>query len=448
MKLMLLSLGCDKNLVDSEMMTAALSEAGFELTDEASEAEVIVVNTCSFIMDAKEESINALIECGRMKEEGVCRVLIAAGCLAQRYAAEIKEELPEVDALVGTASFDRIVEVAEAALKGQPFDAMEDMNRLVCGKRRLLSTGGHYAYLKIAEGCDKRCSYCAIPSFRGRYRSVPEEILVSEAETLAAGGVSELIVVAQETTVYGADLYGKPSLPRLLKKLAAVDGLNWIRILYAYPEDIDDELIELMATEKKICPYLDLPIQHCEDRILKEMGRRSRKEELCALIEKLRNRIPGIALRTSLITGFPGETEEEFEALKSFVSEMRFDRLGAFAYSAEEGTKAALMPGQIPEELRAERRDEIMRIQSGIAEEISRGLVGKKLRCIVEGRLPEDDTLVLRSYRDAPDVDGYVFARCGRDIMSGTPVEVRITGCDGYDLTGVIEDGGDDEPSQ
>ena len=439
-KIMLVSLGCDKNLVDSEMMLGCLSEAGFVLTDEAEEADAVVVNTCCFIQDAKEESIETLIEMGRLKSEGKLKLLIAAGCLAQRYADEIRKELPEVDAIVGTSAFDRIAEVLKAAFAGEAKDAMETVSRPLYGLKRILSTGGHYAFLKIAEGCDKRCSYCAIPQFRGHYRSVPMEALLKEAEELVRGGVRELILVAQETTRYGIDLYGKKSLCELLRRLCAIEELSWIRLLYCYPEEIDDELIETIATEKKICHYLDMPIQHCEDRILAAMGRASRKKELRDIIEKLRARIPDICLRTTLLTGFPGETEEEFEALKDFVISTRFDRLGVFAYSAEEGTKAAELPGQLEDEVKCARRDALMELQQDIVFEKGRSLAGQTLECMVEGTLPDEGVLVLRSFRDAPDVDGYVFVKGEGEYMSGTVLRVRISGSEEYDLIGEINE--------
>lgn len=437
-KVLLRSLGCDKNLVDAEMMLGLLAEAGYELTDDESQAEAVIVNTCCFIMDAKQESINSLIEYGRLKEEGVCRALIATGCLAQRYAEDIHKEIPEVDAVVGTASFDHIVKVLDSCLEEKPEDSMEDMSRAVYGKKRILSTGGHYAHLKIAEGCDKRCTYCAIPSFRGHYRSVPIEALLEEAKTLVDGGARELILVAQETTRYGIDLYGKKSLSKLLKKLCKIDDLKWIRILYCYPEEIDDELIETIATEPKVCHYLDMPVQHSEDRILKLMGRAATNAGLKAAIDKLRSRIPDICLRTTLITGFPSESEAEFEALKGFVKEMEFDRLGVFAYSPEENTPAAEMPDQIDEEIKERRRDEIMALQQEIAFEQASSLDGKVLECIVEGCIPEEGVLVLRSYRDAPEVDGYVFVDTDREYLSGSILNVKISGSEEYDLIGEI----------
>lgn len=469
--IMLISLGCDKNLVDSEMMLGMLSEAGYKLVDDEGEADVIVVNTCCFINDAKEESIQTLIDCGNLKSEsGRLRFLVAAGCLAQRYADEIRKELPEVDAIIGTTAFDKVVETVNglyeadengtmsaptakdsAVAGGDPSAGergavsdkgfckkLEPLDRLVSGRPRILSTGGYYAYMKIAEGCNKNCSYCIIPKIRGPYRSVPIGTLLEEAKKLSDGGVKELILVAQETTIYGTDIYGHKALPELLERLSKECDFNWIRILYGYPEEIDKELIEQIAVNDKVCHYLDLPIQHSADSVLKRMGRRTSHADLVRIIGQLRDRIPDIALRTTLITGFPGETEEDFEELKEFVKEMRFDRLGVFAYSPEEGTAAEKMADQIPEEVKAARRDEIMEIQQEIAFEKAEAMCGREIDCMVCGRIPEDNVLVCRSYMDAPDVDGYVFVDTDADIMSGTALKIRITGAKGYDLTGEI----------
>ena len=437
-RVMLVSLGCDKNLVDSEMMLGMLDGAGYVLTSDPEEADVIVVNTCCFIMDAKEESINTLIEYGRYKKEGRLKALIAAGCLAERYTEDIHNELSEVDAVVGISSFDRIADVIESVLSGRAADAKDAKSRLIYGKKRMLSTGGHYAYLKIAEGCDKRCTYCVIPSVRGPYRSVPMEELLKEAEELVSGGVRELILVAQETTRYGVDLYGEKKLSELIEKLCGIEDLAWVRLLYCYPEEIDDKLIEVMEKEEKFCHYLDMPIQHSEDEILKRMGRRTNRKEIEEKIERLRERIPDIALRTTLIAGFPGETLEEHGALKEFVEKMRFSRLGVFPYSAEEDTPAAAMEGQIDEEEKRRRADAIMDLQQGLAFEAAKNMKGRVIRCMVEGRIPEDNALVCRSYMDAPDVDGYVFVEDGPDLMSGSILDVRITGSDEYDLIGEI----------
>ena len=439
-KVMLVSLGCDKNLVDSEMMLGMLSEEGFAITNDEQEAEVVIVNTCCFIMDAKEESINTLIEYGKLKETANCKALIATGCLAQRYAEEIHKEIPEVDAVVGTSAFDKIAEVLRSALGGEQKDAMEDLQHTVAGKPRILSTGGHYAYLKIAEGCNKRCTYCIIPSIRGTYRSVPMDTLLAEARKLADGGVRELLLVAQETTLYGTDLYGEKRLPQLLRELAKIEDLKWIRILYCYPEEITEELIETIATEPKVCHYLDLPIQHSEDAVLKRMGRRTRRAELEETIAKLRKRIPDICLRTTLICGFPGETEEDYENLKSFVEKMRFDRLGVFPYSPEEGTAAEQMEDQIEDAVKKNRAEGIMALQQEIAFEKAQSMEGRVLNCIVEGRIPEENVLVCRSYMDAPDVDGYVFVDTEKEYMSGTIVQIKVTGSEEYDLIGEFTD--------
>lgn len=439
-KVFLQSLGCDKNLVDAEMMLGLLTERGYELTDDENAADAIIVNTCCFIGDAKEESIRTLIDLGSLKGSGNLKVLIATGCLAQRYASEIRTELPEVDAVVGTAEFDGIADVLDEAFKGKEKDSVGAPERLICGKRRILSTGGHYAYLKIAEGCDKCCTYCIIPKLRGHYRSVPMETLVEEARLLAEGGVRELILVAQETTLYGTDLYGKKSLPELLKKLCEIRDLAWIRILYCYPEEITEELIDTIAEEPKICHYLDLPIQHSEDGILKRMGRKTDRKSLERTLGLLRERIPDIVLRTTLITGFPGETAEDIEGLEGFVRETGFERLGVFPYSAEEGTAAERMEGQIPQEEKERRRDVIMELQQSISADFGEKQVGRILPCIVEGRLADEEepVLVCRSYMDAPDVDGYVFVRTDADLMSGTMVNVRITESTEYDLLGEL----------
>ncbi|MGN0326715.1 MAG: 30S ribosomal protein S12 methylthiotransferase RimO [Lachnospiraceae bacterium] len=441
MNAMLVSLGCDKNLVDSEMMLGMLSDAGYTITNEEEEAEVIIVNSCCFIMDAKEESINTLIELGTLKKTGKLKVLIATGCLAQRYEKEIHEDLPEVDAVIGTTGIDQLVSVIESVLNHQKKDAVKSVDLPpICGKRRILSNGGYYAYLKIAEGCDKCCTYCIIPKIRGHYRSIPMEVLVEEAKTLAKQGVKELILVAQETTLYGKDLYGKKSLSVLLKQLCQVDGIEWIRIMYCYPEEIDDELIRTIKEEEKICHYLDLPIQHANDYILQRMGRRTNKEFLTQLIAKLRKEIPDICLRTTLIVGFPGETEEMFRELATFVNEIEFDRLGVFTYSPEEDTIAADMPEQIPEEVKEYRRDEIMQLQQEIAFEKAEAMIGRTVPVIIDGRLPEEGILVARTYMDAPGVDGNVFIETDRELYSGTIEKVRITESSEYDLIGGLED--------
>ncbi len=445
MKILFVSLGCDKNLVDSEKMLGILSKRGYEFTDDEADAEVIVVNTCCFIGDAKEESIGELIRLGKLKEDGKLKVLIATGCLAQRYSSEIFDDLPEVDAVIGTMSIDSIADIVEEALKGKENSEEEKISRIdpldkkpYSDPHRSLTTGGHYAYLKIAEGCNKRCTYCIIPYVRGSYRSIPMEDIVKEAEELSAAGVKELILVAQETTLYGTDLYGKKSLPELLKKLCAIEGIRWIRLLYAYPEEITDEMIDVIASEDKICKYLDLPIQHSENSILRRMGRKTSKESIEALIEKLRQRIPGMCLRTTLISGFPGETEDEFKELYRFVNETEFDRLGVFTYSAEEGTPAAEMPDQIPSEIAARRRDEIMELQQAVSFDLNESHVGEVLEVLIEGYLPEDRIYVGRTYRDAPGVDGLFFIEADKELMTGDIVKAKVTQALGYDLSGVM----------
>lgn len=442
MKIFFVSLGCDKNLVDSEVMLGLLRKEGFTLTGDESEAEVIVVNTCCFIGDAKEESINTLLEMARWKEDGVCQVLVAAGCLAQRYREEILTEMPEVDAILGTGSYAEIGRVVREALEkkgpSQTFLSIDEIPARTA--TRMLTTGGHYAFLKIAEGCDKHCTYCVIPQVRGRYRSVPMEDLLAEAEELAAGGVRELILVAQETTLYGTDLYGRKALPELLLRLAEIEDLEWIRIQYCYPEEITDELIRVIRDEPKVCSYLDIPIQHASDAILKRMGRRTTEAEIRAMVERLRREIPDITLRTTLISGFPGETEEDHERLLDFVDEMEFDRLGVFSYSQEEGTPAAAMADQIPEEIKQARREEVMELQQEISLEKCQEMIGRTLAVMIEGRVPDENAYIGRTYRDAPDVDGYIFLNTDWELMTGDFVDVRVTGALEYDLIGEIID--------
>ena len=439
MKILLVSLGCDKNLVDSEMMLGMLREKGYYFTDDETEADIVVVNTCCFINDAKEESVNTLLAMADLKDEGQIRVLIAAGCLAQRYREEIQTEIPQVDAIVGTTAIDKIVTAVETALAGGRESHYASLDaRPVTGKKRIVTTGGHYAYLKIAEGCNKNCTYCIIPKVRGCYRSVPMENLLEEARQLGENGVRELILVAQETTLYGTDLYGEKKLPALLRELAKIKDIYWIRILYCYPEEVTDELIETIAAEPKVCHYLDIPIQHASDRILKLMGRRTNRQELAARIHTLRTRIPDICLRTTMITGFPGETREDQEELLDFVDEMEFDRLGVFAYSQEEDTKAAQMPDQIPDELKNNRRDEVMELQQEIAFEKAEEMVGRELMVIVEGKVADEDAYIARTYRDAPGVDGYLFVNTTAGLMTGDFVKVLVTGSNEYDLIGEI----------
>ncbi len=443
MDIYFVSLGCDKNFVDSEMMVTSLRKSGYNITYSAEDAEIIIVNTCCFIGDAKEESINTLLEMAEYKENGKCRLLVATGCLAQRYHNEIKEEIPEVDIIIGTMAYENLTESISQALeeKTPVVEIIKDINYLPepLADRDAMSSGG-YAYLKIAEGCDKCCTYCIIPKVRGRYRSIPMENLIAQGRHLAANGIKELILVAQETTLYGIDIYGKKSLPALLEKLSKIEGLKWIRILYCYPEEITDELINAIKDLPKVCHYLDIPVQHGADSVLKRMGRHTNRAELEKIIQKLRHKIPDIALRTTIITGFPGETDSEFEELKDFVKKNRFDRLGVFTYSQEEDTKAADMPEQLPEERKESRRSEIMELQQQIAFEKSTSLTGREMDLIVEGYLPEDEVYICRTYMDAPDVDGYVFVETNWQLMSGDFIKARITGSEGYDLTGEVID--------
>ena len=441
MKVLFISLGCDKNLADSEEMLGLLTGNGHEIVDSEEEAEVIVINTCCFIHDAKEESIENILEMAEYKKAGTCKVLIVTGCMAQRYKEEIIEEIPEVDAVLGTTSYMDILKAIDEACEGRHFQEFRDINELPEDSgRRVLTTGGHYGYLKIAEGCDKHCTYCIIPSLRGRFRSVPQERLIAQAEHMAEQGVKELILVAQETTMYGTDLYGKKTLHLLMKELCKIKGIRWIRVLYCYPEEIYDELIQVMKEEKKICHYLDLPIQHASDRILKRMGRRTTRAQLTATIEKLRKEIPDIVLRTTLITGFPGETEEDHQELMEFVDEMEFDRLGAFTYSPEEGTPAETMEDQIPEEIKEERRDEIMELQQEISLEKGNDRIGQELLVMIEGKVSGESAYIARTYGDAPKVDGYIFVQTGELLMTGDFAKVRVTGALEYDLIGELAD--------
>lgn len=436
MKLLFISLGCDKNLVDSEMMMGLLHDRGYEFTDNEEEADIIVINTCGFINDAKEESINTILEMAKYKENNL-KALIVAGCLVERYKNEILQELPEIDAIVGTTAFDKICDVVDDVLADKKHNELESINKMCRPDvKRIITTGGYYSYLKIAEGCDKHCTYCSIPMIRGAYRSVPMDELVKEAEYLADNGVKELIIVAQEITVYGKDLYGEKKLPELLHRLCKIPGIQWIRLLYCYPEEITDELIETIRTEKKICHYIDMPIQHASDKILKAMGRRTNNAELRNIISKLRKEIHDICLRTTLITGFPGETEEDHQILLDFIDEMEFDRLGVFTYSPEEDTKAASLDNQVDEEVKLCRKDEIMELQQEISMDKSERLVGKEIEVIIEGKASDEDVYVGRSYMDAPSVDGYVFINSEEELMSGDFAKVRIVKAMEYDLIG------------
>lgn len=435
MKVLLISLGCDKNLVDSEVMLGLLNKAGHELTNDETEAEAVVINTCAFISDAKEESINTIIEMGRLKKTGKLRKLIVAGCLSQRYKDEIMKELPEIDVIIGATNYDKIVE----AIGTDDEAIVDDINYTPEPvSERIVTTNASMAYFKIAEGCNKMCTYCIIPHIRGRYRSVPMETLIASAEKLAADGIKELILVAQETTVYGVDLYGEKKLPELLTRLSEIEGIEWIRLLYCYPEEITDELISVMSSDPKVCHYIDIPIQHSENAILKRMGRKTSREDIVRLVNRLRTAMPDIAIRTTLISGFPGETEELHKGLVDFVDECEFDRLGVFTYSPEEGTPAAEYEDQVDGELAAAWRDEIMALQQEISYEKNQELIGTTQRVLIEGYLVDDDVYVGRTYRDAPNVDGIVFVSAPYELISGTFVDVKITEANEYDLTGVM----------
>lgn len=445
MNVLFISLGCDKNLVDTEVMLGILAANGHQMTDDETQADIVVVNTCCFIHDAKEESIQSILEMAELKKGGRLKVLIVTGCLAQRYQSEILEEIPEVDAVLGTTSYEEIAKVIEGILSESPMErgdakmTMKDIDYLPeVNTRRLVTTGGHFAYLKIAEGCDKHCTYCIIPKIRGNFRSVPMEHLIEEAEQLAEEGVKELILVAQETTLYGVDIYGEKKLPELLKRLSAISGLRWIRILYCYPEEITEELIQVIKEEPKVCHYLDLPIQHANDEILKRMGRRTSKQQLKDIISRLREEIPDITLRTTLISGFPGETQEQHEELMDFVDEMEFDRLGVFTYSPEEDTPAAQMPEQIQEDVKAERQAELMEIQQDIVFEQAEEMIGRELLVMIEGKVADENAYVGRTYRDAPNVDGLIFVNTDEEMMSGDFAKVKVTGATEYDLIGEL----------
>lgn len=441
MNILFISLGCDKNLVDSEVMLGLLDSKGYQIVDDETLADIIVVNTCCFIHDAKEESIQTILDMAQYKTEGRLKALVVTGCLAQRYQQEILEEIPEVDAVLGTTSYDKIVDAVEEALEGQGHVKMQDLDALpLVETKRLVTTGGHFAYLKIAEGCDKHCTYCIIPKIRGNYRSVPMERLIKEAQELAEQGVKELILVAQETTVYGMDLYGRKSLSKLLRELCKISGIRWIRILYCYPEEIDEELIQTIKEEPKICHYLDLPIQHASDGVLKRMGRRTSKAQLVEIIGRLRQEIPDITLRTTLITGFPGETKEQHEELMEFVDEMEFERLGVFTYSAEENTPAANMPNQIDEEIKEDRRNDIMELQQDIVFDNSEKHIGKTYVAMIEGRISGENAYMGRTYMDVPGIDSNIFIITDEELMTGDFVKVKVTGINDYDLIGQLDE--------
>ena len=439
-KLLFISLGCDKNLVDSEFMIGMLTNEGVVLCDDETEADIIIVNSCCFINDAKEESINTILEMAEYKKSGNCKALIVTGCLSQRYQDEIQKEIPEVDAILGTNSYDAICEAVKEVLNQHTYKNVATLEGLPkLANKRVVTTGGHFAYLKIAEGCNKNCTYCIIPSIRGRYRSVPMEDLIAQAKELVENGVKELILVAQETTLYGVDIYGEKSLHKLLDELNKIPGLFWIRIMYCYPEEIYEELIDAMIRNKKVCHYLDMPIQHCNDEILRKMARRTNRKELEERIQHLRERIPDITLRTTLICGFPGETEEMHEELMQFINDMEFDRLGAFAYSPEEGTVAAELPDQVDDELKLDWQADVMELQEEVIFDKNETLIGMSTYAFIEGKVADENAYIGRTYRDAPNVDGYIFINTDEELMTGDIVKVKVTGAYEYDLIGEIE---------
>lgn len=434
------SLGCDKNRVDSEVMLGILRERGYTIVSDETEADIIVVNTCCFIKDALEESIETIIEMAEYKKSGRCKGLIVSGCLAQRFEKEMFHEMPEVDAVIGTTAYESVADVADRILGGEKsIKVMENIDSQMKEEnapKRVLSTAGHYAYLKISEGCDNHCTYCVIPKMRGKHRSRTMESLVEETKMLAENGVKELLVVAQDTSIYGRDLYGKPMLHELLKKLCRIEGIEWIRLLYCYAETLTDETIQTMAEEDKICKYIDIPIQHGSDTVLKRMGRKTSSKLISDKIAALRTAMPDICIRTTIITGFPGETEEEFAEVCDFVEKMKFDKLGVFTYSPEEGTPAAEMDNQIDEEVKGERKNYIMEIQKRISAEKCEEMIGKTIKVITDGKIPEEGVYCGRSYKDAPDIDGLVFFKADYEIMSGDFADVKINEASDYDLIG------------
>lgn len=436
-RILFVSLGCDKNLVDSEVMLGLLQDKGYCITNDEQDADVAIVNTCCFIHDAKEESIENIIELGKLKETANLKALIVTGCLAQRYKDEILEELPEIDAILGTTSTEAIIEAVEQVLEGKQYTHFENIDYLPPShEKRVIVSGTYMGYLKIAEGCNKRCTYCIIPKVRGNYRSVPMEDLILQAKYLVSNGITELCLVAQETTVYGIDLYGEKTLPKLLRELSKIEGLCWIRLMYCYPEEITKELVEEIKQNPKVCHYIDMPLQHSEDSVLRRMGRRTTKKEIKEKIAYIREEIPDITLRTSLIAGFPGETQEDHEALLAFIDEVEFNRLGVFTYSPEEGTKAAEFENQVDEETKILWKNEIMELQQEISYDLNSKMLGKELKVIVEGYLYKEQMYMCRSYMDAPEIDGCVFVETNEELIAGDFIDVTITGFNEYDLIG------------
>lgn len=434
-KVALISLGCSKNLVDSEVMIKLISEGNYYLTDDVNASDIIIINTCGFIESAKQESIDTIIEMGKLKETANCKVLIATGCLSERYKEELLRELPELDAVIGTGDYKDILDVIEKSTQGQKvvrFGNQENVD--IAALPRTISTLGAAAYLKIAEGCDNRCSYCIIPKLRGRYRSRTIEDITSEAKWMAQNGIKELNIIAQDTTRYGIDLYGEYRINQLLKELTRIEGVQWIRLLYSYPDEFSDELIETIASEEKICKYLDIPVQHASNKVLKKMARRTSREQILNLIDKLRHRILGVSIRTSLIVGFPGETDADFNELYEFVKSVRFDRLGVFAYSKEEDTPAYDFSDHIDEEIKLERRDSIMLLQQGISLENNKRMVGRTLKVYIE--TIDNGNYVGRCYKDAPEIDGNVYFTSSKKLLPGEFCSVMIQQANEYDLLG------------
>ena len=435
-KIGMVSLGCSKNQVDAEIMLSLLCQGGYELCADPSQCQVVIVNTCGFIEDAKRESIETILEFCQMKEQGLLKAVVVTGCLAERYREEMAVQIPEADVILGIGKNSEIVAAVRRALEGERVVDSGPKGDLPLEGERVLTTPGYFAYLKIAEGCDNCCTYCAIPLIRGRFRSRPMEAIVEEARRLIAGGVQEINLIAQDTSRYGEDLYGTYSLAELLTRLCRLEGLRWLRVLYCYPDHLTDQLLEVMAREEKIVKYIDIPLQHCSGPVLKAMNRTGDRESLLGLMAHVREKIPGVTLRTTLIAGFPGETEEDFEELCRFVKEARFERLGCFAYSQEEGTPAALLPGQLDEEEKRRRAEIVMNEQMPIAFQVSASQVGKTLPVLVEGMDEETGLYCGRSPMDAPDIDTRVLFTSGRPCREGEFVQVEITGTEGYDLTG------------
>lgn len=435
-KVSMASLGCSKNLIDSEQMLGLLEQSGYEIVENEEDADILIVNTCTFIESAKMESIECILELAQYKKTGHCKYLIVTGCLAQRYKEQILSELPEVDAVIGTNEYDKIADVIRSLDEEQEKRLFCAETPLLCETSRLRSTPGYTAYLKIAEGCDNHCTYCVIPSIRGRYRSRRMEDIISEAKELAADGVKELVVIAQDTTRYGKDLYGEYRLAELLRELCHIDNIEWVRVHYCYPEIVTDKLIDVFAEESKLCNYFDIPVQHCSDGILKRMGRRTSKKQITELIAQIRHRLPDAVIRTSLIVGFPGETEEEFEELRQFVEETKFDRLGVFAYSREEDTPAYDMDNQIDEEEKERRRELLMMVQSEISQQLNEDKIGKTVRVLVEGKDEIIKSYYGRTYADSIEIDGKVFFKSDKPLKEGDFASVKIEQVLEYDLFG------------